>query len=95
MNWVRNISLVKRVSYGFSVMAAVLAATGGSATWLWSQQAAKLDRLASASGASAELVALNASSAGAAWALGSATLIGCMAALIIGWLIRSSIKDSV
>ena len=70
MEWIRNISLVRRVVIGFSLMAAWSAALGTAPVWaLPSRQVA--------------------------WAIGAPSPAGCVVALLAGWMIRSSIKDSV
>ena len=70
MEWIRNISLVRRVVIGFSLMAAWVASLGAAAVWALP-------------------------SGQVAWAIGTASAAGCVVALLAGWLIRSSIKDSV
>ncbi len=70
MDWIRNISLVRRVVIGFTVMAAWSASLGAAAVWALP-------------------------SGQVAWAIGAAAAAGCAVALLAGWMIRSSIKDSV
>jgi methyl-accepting chemotaxis protein len=70
MEWIRKVSLVRRVVIGFSVMAAWSASLGAAAVW-------------SLPGGQA------------AWAIGVAAAAGCVIALLAGWLIRASIKESV
>jgi methyl-accepting chemotaxis protein len=74
MDWIRSVSLVRRVMIGFGSMAAMLAIVGGVGVWAL-QGAIPADR--------------------AAWLLGALTGIGCLVALIGGWVIRSSIAASV
>ena len=70
MEWIRKVSLVRRVVIGFSVMAAWCAALGAAAVWALP-------------------------GATTAWAIGVAAGAGCVFALLAGWVIRASIKDSV
>ena len=70
MDWIRNISLVRRVVIGFTLMAAWSASLGAAAVWALPKGQV-------------------------AWAIGVAAAAGCMVALLAGWMIRSSIKDSV
>ena len=74
MNWIRRVSLVRRVTIGFGCTAAIIGALGGGGVW-------------------ALQGGLPASTA--AWALGVATVGGCLFALAAAWVIRGSIKDSV
>ncbi len=72
MEWIRKVSLVRRVVIGFSLMGAWSAGLGAAA-----------------------VLALRSGSGGAAWGIGVAAAIGCVLALLAGWVIRASIKDSV
>ena len=71
MDWIRNVSLVKRVTIGFVAMAVMMVLIGGTA-----------------------VQALPASSAAPTWIM-ALTGLGCVLALVAGWVIRGSIKDSV
>ncbi len=85
MNWIREISLVKRVNYGFGVVAVFAGALGGFAAHTIDQQANALTKYAGA-----ESMAAN-----AAWGVGATTVCLVLVCLVLAALIRSSIKDSV
>ncbi len=97
MEWIRNVSLVKRVMIGFTAMAIVLCLIGGASVWFVLRQAADIERWAEAAklGSSVERLALVADAGTAAWAFGLMSAGGCLLALLSGWMIRASIKDSV
>jgi methyl-accepting chemotaxis protein len=78
MEWIRQVSLVRRVMIGFAAMGAIVVVMGAAAAWC-------LKRLAAgAPWADA-----------AAWWFGAGAVGGCAVALLAGWLIRGSIKESV
>ena len=79
MEWIRQVSLVRRVMIGFVAMGVIVLLLGGAAAWTVRQLAAgvKLD-----------------AEAAAWWFIGCAAA-GCGVALLAGWLIRGSIKESV
>jgi methyl-accepting chemotaxis protein len=79
VEWIREVSLVRRVMIGFWVMATVVGVLGASS--IWSLQ----HRPASVPGSTTE----------AEWVIGLITLVGVGFALLAGWAIRRSIKDSV
>ncbi|MBS0445397.1 MAG: HAMP domain-containing protein [Proteobacteria bacterium] len=100
MEWVRKVSLVRRIVIGFSVLSVSIAATDTAAAWFTSLQAQRLAQWTDA--ARAAHVALpegvaqwQSQAATAVWGFGAAALVGVVLALLAGWLIRSSIKDSV
>jgi methyl-accepting chemotaxis protein len=76
MDWVRRISLVKRVMIGFGMLATIIALIGGSALWALQGQSAPSAQTA------LQLV-------------GALTVAGLVVALVGGWIIVSSIKESV
>jgi methyl-accepting chemotaxis protein len=73
MEWIRKVSLVRRVVIGFLLMAAMLAGLGSLSVW----------------------ALVRVGSAPAAWAVGLGSAFGCVLALLAGWVIRASIKQSV
>jgi methyl-accepting chemotaxis protein len=78
MEWLRQVSLVRRVMIGFVVMGVIVLLMGAAAAW------------------SVRQVAAGAPWAdGAAWWFGASAVAGCGVALLAGWLIRASIKESV
>jgi|CXWL01.1.fsa_nt_gi methyl-accepting chemotaxis protein len=96
MQWVRNISLVKRVTYGFGLAAGITAALGGGAAWLLAGHADALRALATAAPqAPAQAQGLAAAASQAAAVLGALTVLGVLVAMAALWLTRSSIKESV
>jgi methyl-accepting chemotaxis protein len=80
MEWIRQVSLVRRVMIGFVVMGAIVLAMGGAAAWTVRQLAAGTSRIDT--------------DAAIGW-FGACALAGCAVALLAGWLIRGSIKESV
>jgi len=80
MEWIRQVSLVKRVMIGFVAMGLIVLAMGAAAAWTVRQLAAAPQRV------DAE--------AAAGWFVACA-VAGCAVALLAGWLIRGSIKESV
>ena len=80
MEWIRNVSLVRRVTILCGVLAAAFAVLGGWAT------AALLQAAAGAPPQSAAL---------AAWSVGIGAAAACVVALLSAWILRSSIKGSV
>jgi methyl-accepting chemotaxis protein len=91
MQWVRRVSMVKRVVIGFTLMTGVVAAQVGFAVWSLGREAAELQRWVAA-GAHGALPAFGAN---AAWWLGVGAFAGAALAVLAGWLICSSIKESV
>ncbi|NKI97866.1 methyl-accepting chemotaxis protein [Rhizobacter sp. SG703] len=79
MEWIRQVSLVRRVMIGFVAMGAIVLLLGGAAAWTLRQVAA---------GSKVDV------DAAAGWLLLGA-VAGCGVALLAGWLIRASIKESV
>ncbi len=97
MEWVRRISLVKRVMIGFAGMIFGVAIVGGFAAWVLLGHASAVEALAAAApkGGSAELTALHGRLVAAAWVIaGTAAGLGVLA-LVLGWSVVASIKDSV
>jgi len=97
MEWIRRISLVNRVKYGFMAMGATLVAVGGGATWALHEHVGAVERLVGAAKGAVppDLLALQSHASFAASVVGVATVGGCVFALAAGWVIRSSIKSSV
>ena len=98
MEWVRKISLVRRVMLGFGGMFIGIALIGGFAVWVLQGQVSSLDRLAAgaAQGAAAtDLQALKAAVLRSSWIIGIAATIGSLLAATVGWSVVASIKDSV
>ncbi len=85
MEWIRRVSLVNRVNYGFFIVAALTGALGGYAAYKIDTLSSTLTKHAGAEPATANV----------AWAVGATSI--CLIALsaVLAWLIRSSIKDSV
>jgi len=89
VEWIREVSLVRRVMIGFWVMAAVVGVLGASAIGSLQNRAAALQHSAmggatgTAPGSEAE------------WVIGFIAFAGVGFALLAGWTIRRSIKDSV
>jgi methyl-accepting chemotaxis protein len=73
MDWIRQVSLVRRVTIGFATMAVIVLLMGGAAA-----------RMAQGAGATT-----------VAWTFGLCAVAGCAVALLAGWAIRGSIKESV
>jgi methyl-accepting chemotaxis protein len=91
MQWIRKVSLVRRVVIGFTVTSLMLAALGSSAIYALRTQQADWQRWVAA-GAKA---AAPETASGVVWLLGLATA-GCLLfGLLAAWLIRASIKESV
>jgi methyl-accepting chemotaxis protein len=97
MEWIRQVSLVRRVMIGFAAMALIIALIGSASAWFVQQQAADIARLAESAklADSAQGLALQAAADTASWVIGLSALGGFLIALLAGWLIRASIKDSV
>lgn len=89
MEWIREVSLVRRVMIGFWVMAAVVGVLGASAIWSLQDRAAALQH-SSMGGVSGTASGLEAE-----WVIGLIAFAGVGFALLAGWAIRRSIKDSV
>ena len=85
------------MTYGFAGMGVLAGAMGGGAAWLLTRQAAALQAWQPAAGVAkpAELLALQASAVSGASLFGVLAVAGFGLALAAGWVIRSSIKDSV
>ena len=79
MDWIRQVSLVRRVVIGFSLMGLAVALQGGLAYITLRLPADQLQKAADA----------------AAWGLAATTGVGLLLALLCAVLIRSSIKASV
>ena len=97
MEWIRQVSLVRRVMIGFGAMALIIASIGSASAWFVQRQAADFARLAESTKLAepAQRLALQAGADTAAWFIGLSALGGCLVALLAGWMIRASIKDSV
>ncbi len=92
MQWIRNISLVKRVTYGFGGVALVVVLQGVGAGWVLTSHVAGLQALA---GHAPQAKALHDGMHSASLALAALAIAGTAFALLALWLTRSSIKDSV
>ena len=79
MDWIRQVSLVKRVVIGFSLVGLLVALQGGLAYSTLRLPADQLQKAAD----------------GAAWVVATTTGLGLLLALLCAVLIRSSIKSSV
>jgi len=90
MEWIRQVSLVRRVMIGFVTMGVIVISMGAAAAW-YVQQLAAGAQLADA----AQRTAWLAGADSAAWWFGVCAVAGCVVALLAGWLIRGSIKESV
>ncbi len=98
MEWVRKISLVRRVMIGFAGMLIGVGVIGGFAVWILHGQAAEFDRVIAAAAkgsASADLHALKGTMLAASWMIGIASIVGGLLALVAGWAVVGSIKVSV
>ena len=98
MEWVRKISLVRRVKIGFAGMLGSVAVVGGYAVWVLHGQSGELDRMIGAAtqgSAPAGLLALKTSMAGASWLIAAASISSGLLAILAGWVIVGSIKESV
>jgi methyl-accepting chemotaxis protein len=100
MDWIRKVSLVRRVTIGFAAIGAIVAALGGVSLWCVHAQTIDLERWAAAATAAkpatdAGLQALQAGANSAMWTISALTVAGGLLALFGGWVIRSSIKESV
>jgi methyl-accepting chemotaxis protein len=106
MDWIRKVSLVTRVTLGIAGMGAIVAAVGAVSLWQMHGQALELEQwMASAASAASAAAAKPALALGSKallaridasmWMVGLLTVLGGLFALVGGWLIRSSIKDSV
>jgi len=95
MQWIRRVSLVKRVVIGFSAVGVLFGALGGGAAWVLAHQAGALQAWAGAKPLPPELLALQAMATQAAWAAAVLAVGGALLAWLAGWLIRASIKESV
>jgi len=92
MQWIRNISLVRRVTFGFGISAALIALQGVIAAWVLGAEADGLATLASTVPAAQVL-----QDAARRWAtiLGVVSGVSVAFALVAMWITRSSIKESV
>ena len=92
MQWIRNISLVRRVTLGFGISAALIALQGGVGAWALNSEA---DSLAALAGTVPAAQAVQASAR--TWATTLALLSGASVvfSLVALWITRSSIKESV
>jgi len=95
MQWIRNVSLVNRVKFGIGGAAVLLVMLGTASTWVLHGISADLATLAAANPNMPSLAAEQASASRLAWAISSAAGAGAVLALLAGWLIVASIKDSV
>jgi len=95
MQWIRSISLVRRVNIGIGGAALLMVALGGGATWALHDIAADMARLAAAHTTLSALTAEQAAVSRVAWLVSAAAAAGAVLALVAGWLIVASIKESV
>jgi len=90
MEWIRQVSLVRRVMIGFVLMGVIVLSLGGTAAWYLRQFAAE-----AAPTDAVQRASLLASADTAAWWFGLCAVVGFGVSLLAGWLIRASIKESV
>ena len=98
MEWMRRISLVRRVMVGFAGMLVGVGAVGGAAAWVSRGHAQELDRIIGAAAKGTDtgaLVALQATLVQEAWLVSGVALGVAAFALVAGWLVVGSIKASV
>jgi len=95
MQWIRRISLVRRVNVGIGGAALLMIVLGAASSWALQTTAADLSRLAAAHPTLVGLAAEQASVSRLAWIISGAAGAGAVLALLAGWLIVASIKESV
>ena len=98
MEWVRRISLVRRVMIGFAGMLLGVGIVGGFAVWVSQGHVQELDRLiaAAAKGSdTAGMLTLKEKLVSEGWAIGSVAAAMGLLALAAGWTVVASIKASV
>jgi methyl-accepting chemotaxis protein len=98
MEWVRRISLVRRVMIGFAGMLLGVGIVGGFAVWVSQGHVQELDGLIKAAVKGSDtsgLLTLKAKLVSEAWAIGSVAVAMGVLALVAGWLVVGSIKASV
>ncbi len=91
MQWIRKVSLVRRVVFGFGVTTLMLGALGGTAVYTLQAQQAEWQRWAAAGAKAAAAPSASAVLGTIGVATGLCVLFGLLAA----WMIRASIKESV
>ncbi len=98
MEWVRRISLVRRVMIGFAGMLLGVGVVGGFAAWVSHGHVQELEQIigAAAKGSDvATLTALKGKLIVEGWAIGGVAVAMGVLALVTGWLVVGSIKASV
>jgi methyl-accepting chemotaxis protein len=97
MEWMRRISLVRRVMIGFVGMLLGVVMVGGFAAWVLHGHGQELNAVIAAAKGSdtSALLALKARLDSEAWAIGSVSAAMGALALLAGWLVVGSIKESV
>ena len=98
MEWVRKISLVRRVMIGFAGMLLGVGVVGGFAVWVSHGHVQELELMIAAAAKGSDtvgLLALKAKLTHEAWAIGSVAVATGVLALAAGWLVVGSIKASV
>jgi methyl-accepting chemotaxis protein len=98
MEWVRRISLVRRVMIGFAGMLIGVGIVGGFAVWVSHGHVQELERAIAAAAKGSDtafLLALKGKLLAEAWAIGGVAAVGCVLALVAGWLVVGSIRASV
>ncbi|CAN5476574.1 hypothetical protein BH11PSE9_BH11PSE9_31920 [soil metagenome] len=97
MDWIRKISLVKRVTYGFAGMGAIVLAVGGASLWALQRQVAQLNQLEIANKpiTKSSLLILQENVNNNNAMIVTLTVMGVLFAFAAGWLIRASVKESV
>ena len=98
MEWVRRISLVRRVMIGFAGMLLGVGVVGGLGVWVSHGHVQELEQIigAAAKGSDvATLTALKGTLVNEAWAIGGVAVAMGVLALVTGWLVVGSIKASV
>ncbi|CAN5874523.1 hypothetical protein BH11PSE8_BH11PSE8_20390 [soil metagenome] len=97
MNWIRKISLVKRVTYGFTGMGAIVVGVGGASCWAMQRQIAQIEQLSIANKAidKSLLQSLQETASSNQGLIIALTVLGVIFAFAAGWVIRASVKESV
>ena len=90
MEWIRQVSLVRRVMIGFVLMGVIVLLLGAAAAW-YLQQLSTEAPLTDAAQRATQLTSTDT----VAWWFGLCAAVGCAVSLLVGWLIRASIKESV
>jgi methyl-accepting chemotaxis protein len=89
MDWIRKLSIVKRVVVGFALLGTMGVSLGAAGAWALLQQAADVQRWAAAGASGAPPLS------GAAWLLAGGAGLVALLSVAFGWAICFSIKASV